>query len=306
MTTTAPLTPMSLETTLSGSWKLFRRNWIIAMPMVFVTIGLFVAIAIVVAVAVASGLAMTTPKGTASPGLVTAVAVGTLLCLVLFALAAVAATAATYGMADAAWERGKATFADGIAAVGTRTGALFVAMIGFFAASVVMFILLIPTLGLAMLALPVVTMYVFAAVVSGGHGGFEAFRESWRLVRRYLGISAIAILILLAIQYLITMVMYVGILPLEFAIGAASGAGHSVPNLGLFIPLVVLLGVVLIVTVGLLYAFAGYQTLALVGLYRWLRGRAAAEDAATLAARPVAPAIAPAAPSGAVEPPPAL
>jgi hypothetical protein len=171
MTTTAPLKPMSLETILSGSWTLFRRNWIIALPMVFVTIGLFVALVIVVVVAAMTGLATTTAKGAPSPGLVAALGVGYLICLVLFALAA----------------------------LGTRTGALFVATIGFVAAGIVTLILLIPTLGLAMLALPVVTMYVFPAVVCGGYGGFAAFRESWRLVRRHLGTSAIAILILLAI-----------------------------------------------------------------------------------------------------------
>ena len=303
MTTTAPPEPMSLETVLSGSWTLFRRNWIVALPMVFVTIGLFVAFAIVVVVAAVSGLATTTAKGVPSSGFVAAIAVGYLICLVLFTFAALAATAATYGMADAAWERGTATFADGVAAVGTRTGALFVAVIGFVAAVVVTLILLIPTLGIAMLALPLVTMYVFPAVVCGGHGGFDAFRESWRLVRRYLGISAIAVLILLAIQYLITMVMYVGILPLEFGIGAAtSGSGH-VPNLGLVIPLLVLLGVVLIVTVALLYGFAGYHTLAIVGLYRWLRARAAAEDAAASVTGPGAAEGVPVVPPAAPEPP---
>jgi hypothetical protein len=304
VTTTAPLKPMSLETILSGSWTLFRRNWIIALPMVFVTIGLFVAIVIVVAVAAASGLATTTAKGVPSSGWVAALAVGYLICLVLFAFAALAATAATYGMSDAAWDRGTATFADGLAVMGTRTGALFVAALGFIAAVVVMLILLLPTLGLAMLALPVVTMYVFPAVVCGGYGGFAAFRESWRLVRRYLGTSAIAVLILLAVQYLITMVMYVGILPLEFGLGAATSGSHSVPNLGVVIPLLVLLGVVLIVTMMLLYAFAGYHTLAIVGLYRWLRARAAAEDAA-LVAGPVAVAAVPLVPP-APEPPAAL
>jgi hypothetical protein len=154
-----------------------------------------------------------------------------------------------------------------------------------------------------MLALPVVTMYVFPAVVCGGHGGFDGFRESWRLVRRYLGTSAIAILILLAIQYLITMVVYVGILPLEFGIGAASGGGSSAPNLGLLIPLVVVLGVVMIVTAVLLYAFAGYHTLAIVGLYRWLHGRAAAEDAAALVAGPATPPVVPLVPPAAPESP---
>jgi hypothetical protein len=284
MTTTAPREPMSLETVLSGSWTLFRRNWIVTLPMVFVTIGLFVALVIVVVVAAVSGLATTTAKGVPSPGFVAALAVGYLICLALFAFAAIAATGATYGMADAAWERGTATFADGAAAMRTRTGALFVAIIGFVAAGVVMLILLIPTLGLAMLALPVVTMYVFPAVVCGGFGGFDAFRESWRLVRRYLGTSAIAVLILLAIQYLITMVMYVGILPLEIGIGAATSGSSRVPNLGLVIPLFVLFGVVMVLMVVFLYAFAAYHTLAIVGLYRWLRARAAAEDAAALVA----------------------
>jgi hypothetical protein len=206
-------------------------------------------------------------------------------------------------MADAAWERGTATFADGAAAMGTRTGALLVAAIGFVAAVVVMLVLVIPTLGLAMLALPLVTMYVFPAVVCGGYGGFDAFRESWRLVRRYLGTSAIAILILLAIQYLITMVMYVGILPLELGIGAASGGSSSAPNLGLLIPLLVLLGVVLVVTIALMYAFAGYHTLAIVGLYRWLRARTAAGDAAALVAAPAALGGVPVVPLAAPEPP---
>ncbi len=301
MTTTAPLTPMSLETVLSGSWKLFRRNWIVALPMVFAAIGFFVAIVVVIAVAAVSGLATTAAKGVPSPGWVAALAVGYLICLVLFAVAALAATAATYGMANAAWERGTATFADGMAAAATRSGALFVAAIGFFGAAIVMLILLIPTLGIAMLALPVVTMYVFPAVVCGGYGGFEAFGESWRLVRRYLGTSAIAVLILLAMQYLITLVMYAGILPLEFGIGAAGGS-PSAPNLGAAVPLLVLLGIVLLVTMALLFAFAGYHTLAIVGLYRWLRERASVEDAAVLRGPAVA-AAAPMVPPAVPEPP---
>ncbi|MBV8644423.1 MAG: hypothetical protein JO225_10960, partial [Candidatus Eremiobacteraeota bacterium] len=39
-------------------------------------------------------------------------------------------------------------------------------------------LLAIPTLGIALIALPLFTMYVIPAVVSGGHDGYTAIGES--------------------------------------------------------------------------------------------------------------------------------
>jgi hypothetical protein len=291
MTIISPAPAVSLETILNGSWKLLRRNWTIALPMVLAFVAIVVACAILVATAIAAGaFAGVARGGRPSDAAVTVIALAYLVLVAVGIVAMIAAATATYGMADAAWERGTATLADGAAAIAARGGQAFVACIGFVGLWVATLILTIPTLGLALLAFPVVTMYVLPAIVSGGRGGFAAFGESWRLVRRYFGTSALATLILIAIQYLVTMVLYVGIIPLEIAVGATGGA-HATPAASLLVVFGVLAIVVSLIAVVLLLAYHAFNTLAVVGLYRWLRARAEVEDAQSIPAPiPVSPA----------------
>lgn len=262
--------PIRFEVLLSQSWSVFRRNWIVAVPPVIATlIGLAGAAALVgelVAGALARGLFerhSPPPDGEFVGMLLTGVLVYVLvmLAVVLWSYAAM------YGMADAAWAKGTATFADGFTAFRTRAVALVVAWIGVVGLAIVAMILALPTLGLAFLALPLVTMYVAPSVVTGGRDGFTAIAESFALVRRFFGVSAIALLVLIAINYGISMMASFPIYPLEFAF--LPTAGQPVPHLPA-VGFLVAAGLWFVLAMMVAQAYLGYYTIAIVGLYRSL------------------------------------
>jgi hypothetical protein len=270
--TTAPAPkPMSLDALLSRSWALFKRNWTVALPPFIAAAAIIAVLIVLVIVCVTAAIAHGNPDRW-SGGFI-AMLVGAYLLFVAFVLlASLWAGVAMFGMADAAWERGTTTLGDGLVAFGARAGAAFVAGIGIFGLAIAALILFLPTLGLSLLALPFVTMYVFPSVVTGGRGGFEAIAESFRLVRHFFGSSALVYLVLYAIQYGISLVMIVAIVPLEFAtIPMGSDSGIRMPS----IPLVGFSGALYLATMVALIAYNGFHTLALVGMYRDLMAQPA-------------------------------
>lgn len=262
--------PIRFEVLLSQSWSLFRRNWIVAVPPVIaMLIGLAGAAALVgalVAGAIARGLFerhAPPPDG----GFVGTILTGWLVYVVVMLVVSLWSYAAMYGMADAAWAKGTATFADGFTAFRTRAVSLVVAGIGVCGLAIVAFILALPTLGLAFLALPLVTMYVAPSVVTGRRDGFTAIAESFALVRRFFGASAIALLVLLAINYGISMMASFPIYPLEFAF--LPTASQPVPHLPA-VGFLAAAGLWFVLAMVVAQAYLGYYTIAIVGLYRSL------------------------------------
>ena len=170
-------------------------------------------------------------------------------------------------MAAAAWERGTTSLADGNAAFRARAGAFVVALIGLIGLGIVALIFALPTLFIALLALPLFTMYVLPAVVAGGRGGFEAIGESFRLVRRYFLASLIACVVLYGISYGISFIGAIPLFPLEFSMMPA--AGQTTPNMPP-IPLIAFGVLGYIVTIALSLAYTGFYAIAVVGLYRSL------------------------------------
>ncbi|HEX3467836.1 MAG TPA: hypothetical protein VHT05_07155 [Candidatus Elarobacter sp.] len=282
--------PLAFDALLSSSWALFRRNWIVALPLL-IALGLILALLVVVfalglGAAILSGVRAT--DGGNSPAFVIIVIVFYLV----FAVGAITLNlwgyTATFGMADAAWERGTATFADGNAAFRSRTGALIVALIGMTGLAILALILAIPTLFIALLAFPLFTMYVFPAVVAGRRGGFEAIGDSIRLVRRFFLPSLIACVVLFGISYGISFIAAIPVVPLELAM--MPGPGETQPHMPP-IPLLVfgLLGYVVAIILSL--AYTGFYAIAIVGLYR------------SLVAQPQPSAAPPAAPPPFTSPP---
>jgi len=264
--TTAPVPhTIALEALLRQSWALFRRNWTIALPPLIAGAALVVVAAVLIAVCVAAAIGHGNPEHW-SGGFIAMLVGAYLLFLALIVVASLWCGVMMFGMADAAWQRGTASLGDGMTAFGSRAGSMFVAGIGIFGLAIAAMILLLPTLGLSFIALPFVTMYVLPSVVSGGRGGFEAIRESFMLVRDFFGPSVIVYLVLYAIQYGITLLMVVGIVPLEFAtipLGSDDTAFRMPP-----IPLLGFSFVMYTVGVVALIAYNGFHTLALVGMYR--------------------------------------
>ena len=296
--TVLPAAPSaSLESVLNDSWKLLRRNWSLAVvPLVAWIVAGVVVAAIIACTAIAVGVSAVGRQMTPAQGLVLVAA--WLACALVLGVGGAAITALTFGMADAAWETGSTSFAAGVATMRARLGPTLAAFLGLAGVGILAVILALPTLGLALLAMPVVVFYVLPAAIVGGTGGFAAIGESWRLMRRFFGITALAVLILLAIRYAVTFVAYVFIIPLQIGVSFA-GNGHAAASIVALVVLAGLLCIASLVLVVALCAEFAFSTLATVGLYRWLRARAAAEDAAAAAGPPV-----PVGPAGAPPEPP--
>ncbi len=259
--------PLAFDALLSSSWALFRRNWIVALPPVIaallIIIGIVILAVLAFAVTVSTGSMQQQPS---TPVILVLALLYVLLCVGIAALS-LWAYAAMFGMADAAWERGTATIADGNAAFRARGGALLVAVIGLIGVGIVALILALPTLFIALLAFPLFTMYVIPAVVSGRRGGFEAIGDSFRLVRAFFLPSLIAFVVLFGISYGISFIGAIPIVPLELA--TMPGAGETAMRIP-SIPLIIFGGIGYLVAIALQLAYAGFYAIALVGLYRSL------------------------------------
>jgi len=265
--TSAPApAPVDLNTLLTRSWALFKRCWIIVLPPFIAAAAIIVVLIVLVVVCVVAAVAHGNPDHW-SGGFIAMLAGAYLGFIAFVLLASLWSAVTTYGMADAAWKRGTATLGDGMNAFGAHAGAAFVSGIGFAGLTILAFLLILPTLGLSILVLPFATMYVLPAVVSGGRGGFAAIRESFELVRDFLGPSVIVYLVLYAIQYGISLVMILAIIPLEFA--TLPTGTDTMPHLPP-IPLLGFSGGLSIVTTLALIAYNGFHTIALVGMYHSL------------------------------------
>ena len=280
MTTGPPPThdpARTIEALLSQSWLLFRRNWIVALPpLIGAAVAVFTIAPLAVAIAfVVVHNAVHAPQVTSVP--MWSIAIGVVVIFAVAAAVGLYSVAAPYGMADVAWSRGTTALADGWMAFRRRSGALSTAGLAMLGVAIAALILALPTLGLSLIAFPLVTMYVIPSAVAGGRGGFAAIGESFRLVRRSPGRSAVLLLVQIAIGYGLAYAAAIGILPAEFAmlpIGTESTL--HVPPLGLIVVAVFTeLAYVVALT-----AFGGFSALVLVGLYRWV----VAEDAAAAAA----------------------
>lgn len=267
--TDAPVPPpIGFDTLLAQTWALFKRNWIIALPPVIAGIAFVVTIAVLAIVAiVASGGRHQT---VASSNVLSVIVISYAVAFVVGVALSLWTYAAMYGMADAAWEHGVTSFADGWAAFRENWGRVLTAGIGMAGVALAALILAVPTLGLALIALPLFTMYVFPAAVSGGRDGFDAIGDSFRLVRRFFGQSAITALILYAIMYGIGFIGVFAIVPLEFAV---IPTGHETAPRVPPIPLVLFSVAAYLIMMLVSVAYTGFVALARTGLYRDLAGR---------------------------------
>lgn len=259
--------PLAFDALLSSSWRLFRRNWIVALPLVIAAAVMIGVVMVAIAVGAVVGVAsrVTVHEAANSTGIITGIVVAYVVILAAGVVLSLWAYTATFGMADAAWERGTATFADGNAAFRTRGGPLIVALIGLAGVAIAALILALPTLFIALLALPLFTMYVLPAVVAGRRGGFEAIAESFRLVWRFFLPSLIACIVLYGISYGISFIGAIPIFPLELSM--IPSAGETVPHMPP-IPLIVTAVFGYLVMIVLSLGYTGFYAIAIVGMYR--------------------------------------
>ncbi|MBV9407936.1 MAG: hypothetical protein JO164_03880, partial [Candidatus Eremiobacteraeota bacterium] len=263
--------PPGFDALLARAWTLFRTNPVLMVVTAIMYGAILVPVAGFAAVVIVASLRAGGDKmsSDAAGTFVGGVMLGALLLVLIVIVVAIWGTTAMFGMADAAWERGTTRLADGFAAFRRSWVAMLVANLLLIVLGVAAVLLAIPTLGIALLALPLFTMYVIPAVVSGGHDGYSAIGESFRLVRRKFWPSVLGILVLIAIQYGISFLAVPFLIPFELAVGAtASTAGPASASLPTFSPAAIMLGVIGAVVMTVAYvAYHAFYALTLTGLY---------------------------------------
>jgi hypothetical protein len=159
-------------------------------------------------------------------------------------VASILSIAYTTGMAQAAWETGRARFSDGARAFRRDGGHVFVAMLVLFALGLVAALLAPFTLGLSLAVYLFFCIYTMAAAVVGERPGLAAVRESVEIAFR---------------RPVPTLLTVVGVLVIAFAMGAVASLLAAAPLIG---PLVAALVVQTVIA---------YVALVIVGEYRALR-----------------------------------
>jgi hypothetical protein len=122
--------------------------------------------------------------------------VGTIVALGLRILGALVAIAFTTGMAGAAWQRGRAHLADGLAALRHEGLQVFIALALLFALGLIASALVVPTFGISLLAYMVFMMYTMPAVVVGNRAAQDAIVDSIRIAAGNFGVTLVLVLII--------------------------------------------------------------------------------------------------------------
>jgi len=232
--------PQPVESVFSRAWELLTRNWIIVVPGI--VIGAIVGVLNellgphVVYSADGSVASVTGSFGS-----------GVLLGLI-GTIAYIATVAYTTGMAGAAWQRGSTTLADGSAILQRDAARIFLVAICLIVLGAVAAVLAIFTLGLAILAFFLFTLYVFPSAIVGDRGVAESISESFRITLA---------------RFVPTLILGILIFVMRLLAGIIGGVLHIIPFLG---PIV---GGILVQIV------ISYVTLAIVGEYVNLRAAGA-------------------------------
>jgi TRAP-type C4-dicarboxylate transport system permease small subunit len=160
-------------------------------------------------------------------------------------LATIVSIAYTTGMADVAWQRGRATFADGARAFRRDGGHVFVAMLVLFALGFLAAVLAAFSFGLSLLVYAFFCIYTMASAVAGERPGLRAVAESAEIAFG---------------RPLPTLGVVLGIGAVAFAMGFLATLLANTPFVG---PLLADVVVQIVVA---------YAALVIVGEYRLLRG----------------------------------
>jgi hypothetical protein len=119
-------------------------------------------------------------------------------------IASIVSIAYTTGMAQAAWERGEASFADGYRAFSRDAGHVFVAMVGMIVTGLLAVWVSQYTYGLGLAVYVFFFIYTMPAAVVGEEGGFHAMVQSAQLALRRPVTTGLMVLLLAVIVFGVT------------------------------------------------------------------------------------------------------
>lgn len=225
-----------MSSVLVRSWQLLRRNWTIVVP------GLVIGVAAGIVTELIAPYHRGLDEGPLSdvPASVAAALTVDLVAVV----ASVLSIAYTTGMASAAWQHGRATFADGRHALMRDAGPIFVACLGLAVLGILASLAAPYTAFLSFVAYAFFCIYTIPAAVVGGRRGLAAIGESARIAYG---------------RALPTLLMVLAVVAIAMVMAVAGELVAVAPFVGPILSAVVLQAVV------------AYATLVVVGEYLALR-----------------------------------
>jgi hypothetical protein len=225
--------PSVVENVFGRSWSLLRKNWAIVVP------GLVIG-------AVAGAVQFVLAPG--QSGIPAGSLMARLIVYVVQLLAPILGIAYTTGMATAAWQTGKASFADGKRALDRDALSVFIAMVALFALGLVAAFLAPFTAYVSLFVYLYFCIYTMAAAVVGERPGVVAIAESMRIAYH---------------RPVTTLILVVGIVAIVATMGVVAEFLSSAPLVGPLVSTVVVQAVI------------AYVTLVVVGEYVILQKREA-------------------------------
>jgi hypothetical protein len=225
------MSPSAVENVFGRSWILLKRNWAIVVP------GLVIG---AVAGAVQFVLA---PEQSGIPA---GSLLARLIVYVVPILASILAISYTTGMASAAWQNGKATFADGKRALDRDALSVFIAMVALFVLGLAAAFLVPFTAFVSLFVYLYFCIYTMAAAVVGERPGVEAIAESMQIAYH---------------RPVTTLILVAAILAIVGVMSVVAELLSSAPLVGPLVSTVVV------------QALIAYVTLVVVGEYVVLRKR---------------------------------
>ena len=160
-----------VESLLARSWRLLNNNWRIIVPGLVIGVSSGVVIGLL---ALAGSQGGKTPVGALTASLSS----------VVWVVATILSLAYTTGMAQAAWERGVTSYADGRRAFRENGLQIFLALVLLSIIGVIALLLILPTLGLSLLAFAFFFLYTVPFVVVKDRTAIDAIAQSCRFASR--------------------------------------------------------------------------------------------------------------------------
>lgn len=163
-----------VESLLARSWRLLNSNWQIVVPGL--VIGLVAGAVIGLLAAAGYQADKSVPQSGGS--------IATFISSVIWVVASILSIAYTTGMAQAAWETGRASFEDGRRTFRENGLQIFLAFVLLALFGIVALLLTIPTFGVSLLAFVFFFLYTIPLVVVKDESAFDAISQSCRFATR--------------------------------------------------------------------------------------------------------------------------
>lgn len=179
-----------VESLLARSWRLLNANWHIIVPGIAIGLASGILIGLL-------GVAGYQSERAAAPF----APIAALLSSIVWIAASILSIAYTTGMAQAAWQSGKASFEDGRRALRENGLQLFIALIVLTLIGTIALVFSIPTLGISLAAFLLFFLYTVPIVVVNDRTALDAVADSCRFATRNFAATLLIVVVMGALAF---------------------------------------------------------------------------------------------------------